>query len=50
MLPPTNTNGGRRGNTADAFNLAKMTTEERKETRMMMGQVLMNGGRGPATL
>ena len=49
MLPQVN-NSGRRGNTADAFNLAKMTAEERKETRMMMGQVLMNQGRGPATL
>ena len=50
MLPQVN-NSGRRGNTADAFNLGKMTAEERKETRMMMGQVLMNQGRGgPATL
>ncbi len=46
-LPPV----GRRGNTADAINIAKMGAEERKENRMMMGQVLMQAGRsGPGTL
>jgi hypothetical protein len=28
---------GRRGNTADAINIAKMGAEERKENRMLMG-------------
>ena len=57
MIPQSNSNnnvaaaGGRRGNTADALNIAKMTAEERKENRMLMGQVLMQAGRGgPATL
>lgn len=37
-------NGGtnRRGNTADALNQAKMSVEERKENRILMGQVLLN--------
>jgi len=37
---------GRRGNTADALNQAKMSIEERKENRMMMGQVVINSGKG----
>jgi hypothetical protein len=51
MIPQSNSNNNnRRGNTADALNIAKMTAEERKENRMLMGQVLMQAGRGPATL
>jgi len=54
MLPPVPSKevpSGRRGNTADAINIAKMGAEERKENRMLMGQVLMQAGRaGPGTL
>jgi hypothetical protein len=43
MIPQSNSNNNnnninnRRGNTADALNIAKMTAEERKENRMLMG-------------
>jgi len=42
-MPASNTY--RRGNTADAMNAAKMSMEERKENRMMMGQVVLNAGK-----